>query len=193
MHIDARPQGFLALAPDGLALARGEPIQEIVEIRITIVFPMELLVSALQKTSPAKQAPFALGQKCHVGRRQLICGCYFSDGTSESSTDRILQRAGRGKQARSGYRCERHCDLKLGIVIAARALEGFGPTMIENILAAGMGLHIAGHRSQEGARRVFGEDMTRLPTGSASDRSRVLKRGQKLVCDERIVGLSLRG
>jgi hypothetical protein len=66
MHLNPRPQRLLALTPDGLAFAGGQPIQKIVEARIPCIVPVKLPVCALQKASPAEQPPFRLGQKGEV-------------------------------------------------------------------------------------------------------------------------------
>ena len=54
-HLDAGRERFLALAADGLALARGERGQEIVEAGVAGIVPMELLVGALQEAALAEQ------------------------------------------------------------------------------------------------------------------------------------------
>jgi hypothetical protein len=59
--------------------------------------------------------------------------------------------------------------LELWIVVAARALERLRPTMIKHILAAGMGLHIAGCCTEKIALGVLGEEVARLPASSAAD------------------------
>ncbi len=67
-------QRLLALAPDRLALARGERREEIVERTVAAVFPMELLVGPLQEIARAERSPFRLRQKCDMCGRQLIRG-----------------------------------------------------------------------------------------------------------------------
>jgi hypothetical protein len=59
--------------------------------------------------------------------------------------------------------------LKLGIVFAARTLEGIGPTMIEYIFAARMTLYVTRRGADEGAFVVLGKQMARLPACSPSD------------------------
>jgi len=142
-----------------------------VEARIAGIVPVKLAVCALQKASPAKQPPFAFGQKCEVDRRQLIGGGYLGGGVGERAADGVFEWAGCRQEARPGDGRERYCDLKLGIIFAARSLEGIGPTMIEHIFAARMALYVAGRGADERAYLVLGKQMARLPTRSPTDRS----------------------
>ena len=89
--------------------------------------------------------------------------------------------AGPSEQTRAGHRRERHRDLELGIVVAARALERFCPAMIEDVFAARVDLHVAGCGPHKLARGVLGEEVSGLPAGSSTHRTRRLKRGQKFV------------
>jgi hypothetical protein len=132
---------------------------------------VKLPVCALQKAPLAKQPPLAFGQKCEVGRRQLIGGGYLGGGVGERAADGIFEWAGCCQEARPGDGRERYCDLKLGIIFAARALEGVGPTMIEHIFAARVALYVARRGANEGAFLVLGKQMARLPTRSSTDRS----------------------
>ena len=59
-HLDAGLKRLLALAADGLALARGEAGKEVVETGVAGILPMELLVGALQEAALAERAPFRL-------------------------------------------------------------------------------------------------------------------------------------
>ena len=63
----------------------------------------------------------------------------------------LRQRAGAGEQARAGHRRERHRHLQLGVIVAAGALEGLGPAVVEDIFAARMALHVAGRGAEQRA------------------------------------------
>jgi len=52
--------------------------------------------------------------------------------------------------------------------------------MVEDVFAARMRLHIAGDGAEQDAVCVFGEEVHRLPTGTAADRLRDLERGQEI-------------
>ena len=54
------------LAPDGLSLARRKRGKKIVKTGETRIFPVELLVGALQIAEFTEQAKFRLGGKSHV-------------------------------------------------------------------------------------------------------------------------------
>ena len=80
---------------------------------------------------------------------------------------RLRDRA--DQQAPSGRRGERHRDLKLGIIVAAGALIGFGPAMIEHIFAARVALQIAGRGRDQTAVGGAGQHMLGLPAGTRAD------------------------
>ena len=81
------------------------------------------------------------------------------------------------EKAASGCRRERHRDLKLGVILAAGALIGFGPAGIEDILAAGMALQISERDSDQCAVWYPRQHVLRLPAGPRSHRMRILQRG----------------
>src|SRR6185437_3997714 len=89
------------------------------------------------------------------------------------------ERAGAGEQARPGDRRERHSDLELRIVIAAGALEGVGPAVIEHVFALGVTLGVAGRDAEDRAAGVLRDQMLWLPAGARSDRVRLFKRGEE--------------
>ena len=102
-HLDAGRQRLLALAADGLALARGERGQEVVEAGIAGILPMELLVGALQEAALAERAPFRLGQEGDVGRGQLAGGGDLDQriGERRRAPPRPAGRGGRAGEGRS--------------------------------------------------------------------------------------------
>ena len=174
--LDAGRERFLALAADGLALARGERGQEIVETGVAAILPVELLVVALQEAALAEQAPFRLGQEGDVRRRQLVCRGDLDQGIGKGAAHGLRQRAGADEQARAGHRRERHRHLQFGVIVAAGVLEGLGPAMVEDVFAARMALHVAGRGAQKGAVGALGQQVARLPAGAAADRKRSFKR-----------------
>src|SRR5512139_452386 len=120
---------------------------------------MKLLIRASQEAALAKRKPFRLSQERDVGGRQFVRGSDFDQGVRKSAAHCVHLRAGPGEKARPGHRREWYCHLKLGVVIAARALERFSPAMVEDIFSARVRFHITGSRSQKVARRVFGQQM----------------------------------
>ncbi len=137
---------------------------------------MELLVGALQEAALAEEAPFRLGQEGDVGRRQLAGGGDLDQGIGKAATHGLRQRTGAGEQARPGHRGERHRHLQLGVIVAAGALEGLRPAMVEDIFAARMAFHVAGCGAQKGAVGGFRQQVARLPATAAADRKRGFKR-----------------
>ena len=129
---------------------------------------MKLLVRSLQEIARAECAPLRLGEKCDVRGRQLIGGRQLDQGIGEPATHCVGSRAGTGEQARACHRSERYRDLEFGIVVATGAFEGFGPPMVEDVLALRMGLRVTGCCAEEGAANVFGQQVARLPAGAAA-------------------------
>ena len=90
------------------------------------------------------------------------------------------------KQPRPGHRRERHRDLQLGIIFAARPLPRLGPAMVEHIFALAVGLEIGGRGSDESSS----SSSTRIGAGvqpvPGSDAARIFERGQKGMAEERV-------
>src|SRR3974377_1622252 len=112
--------------------------EEILEVRVACILPMELLVVALQEAALAEGVPLRVGQERDMCRRQLAAGRDFNQSIGE----RVMHSFGYGPRAaehpRTGHWRERHRHLQLGIIVAADALEGLGPAVIEDIFAARM-------------------------------------------------------
>ena len=112
--------------------------------------------------------------------------------SASASAPRTASSNGRGpdQQAWAGDGCERYRDLKLGVIVAACALERLGPAMVEDIFAARVGLHITGRGAEQGARSVLGEQVAGLPAGAGADRVRSLDRRQKSMRNKRVIYIS---
>src|SRR6266446_9271956 len=74
-HLDARAKRVAALAPDGLALARRQGGEEIVEGCEAGIVPMELLVGAHEEAAFAKRVPFRLRHEGDVDRGGSAQSC----------------------------------------------------------------------------------------------------------------------
>src|SRR5262245_40614649 len=164
-------------------------VQEIIEACVVGIFPMKLLVRALQKAPFAERAPFLFGQERDVCGREIARSGYFDERVRERSTDRVSYRARGRKQARPGHRRKWNRDLEFWIVVAPGALKGLRPAMVENVFAAGVAFCIAGRRTQRPSVHAFREQVPRLPARSRADRIRLLKRRQKLVRYKRVISL----
>src|SRR5262249_20439180 len=128
-----------------------------IEACVVGIFPMKLLVHALQKAPFAERAPFLFGQERDVCRREIARSGYFDERVGERSTDRVSYRARGREQARPGHGRKWNRDLALWIVAAPGAFKGLGPAMVENVFAAGVAFCIAGHRTQKHPVSVFRE------------------------------------
>ncbi len=174
------------LAPDRLALARGECAEEILERRKAAVLPVKLLIVALEEAALAEQRPFRFRHEGDVRRGRLAQPAELDKALGERGFRQHRLRARRDQQAAAGRRGERHRDLELGIIAAAGALIGVGPAGIEDVFAARMGFEIAGRDADDGAVGGLGDEMLRLPAGARSRRFRDLQRRQEGVAGERI-------
>jgi hypothetical protein len=187
---DAGGERFFALAADDLALARIERGEEILERRVAVVLPMELLVGALQIAARAQRLPFGLRQKRHVRGREFALPGDFGERIAECEPHLLGERAGAGEEARAGHGRERHRGLQLRIVVAADALERVRPAVIEDVFALRVAFQIAGRGADEFALSGFDEQMARLPAGAAANRLRLFKRGEECVRNEWVGRLS---
>ena len=132
---DALAQGVAALAPDRLALARGQGTEEILEPCIALVGPVKLLVDPLEHTDLPGLLPLALAHEGDMDRGGLGLR---PEGTQSGDEGRggLVHILPRGDQeARAGDGRERYADLELGIIGAAGPLIGVGPAMVEHVLA----------------------------------------------------------
>src|SRR5579885_1132739 len=66
VDVNACGQGLLAFPPNGLAFARGQAREKIVEGGIVQIVPVELLIGALEKATAAEHAPLAFRQESDV-------------------------------------------------------------------------------------------------------------------------------
>src|SRR5690348_1683454 len=151
---------------------------------------MKLLVGALEKSALPECVPFGLAQERYVGGRELIDGREFHEGVRKRAANGLCLRASSCEQARAGNRCEWHRHLQLRIIVAAGAFEGLSPAMIEDVFAAGMGFDVTGRGTEETALTVLREQVTRLPSGPATDRARFLERRQKFMRNKWVRRLS---
>ncbi len=179
--------GLAPLALDHLAPARGERGEEIVEGRVAVVEPVKLAVVAGEEAEAGEIAPLGLGRKGNVQRGGALALDELEGAGDQRLARRQRRRAAAHQQARPGDRRERHRDLKLGIVISARALKGVGPAVVEYILAARMALQIGGHGGERRAVFVLDQEMAAEPAGAGAGGAGFLERGQKIVNYEWVI------
>ena len=103
---------------------------------------------------------------------------------------RAVGRVGGDEQAAAGRRRERRGDLQLGIVLAAGALIGVGPGVVEDVFALAVRLEVGRRGGDEPAVGVLDDHMGRRPAGSPADRPEFLQRAQERVGDERVEALA---
>ena len=128
------------------------------------------------------------GQERHMHRGGLVrCG---RARPGQRPARRGSRRCGARphQQPPSGRRRERDRDLQLRVIAAAGALVGLRPAVVEHILAARMGLGIAGHRADQRGRpapaRAGAWAASRRAAGPMPDSSR---QARKSCEDEGIV------
>ena len=174
-----RGGAFLA---DGLALARCERIEEVLEIRIALVRPVELGAFADQPAGPAEEIDLVRLYEIGVRARQVV----LIDQRLRPRDQRARRFLRPGEQARAGHRGKGYGDQQLGIISAARALPGIRPAVIEDIFALAMAFDIGGDHALQRAVAVIERDRHRLPAGPRYRAARLFERGQKAVRYERI-------
>ena len=103
---------------------------------------------------------------------------------------RAVGRVGGDEQAAAGHRRERRGDLQLGIVLAAGALIGVGPGVVEDVFALAVRLEVGRRGGDEPAAGVLDDHMGRRPARAPADRARLLQRAQERVGDERVEALA---
>ena len=171
------------LLADRLALARGERGEKVVEARMILIQPVELAVGADQPAGPLEQGHLFGGDEGGVGGGEAVLVDHLAGGADQGRGERGIA----GQQPPAGDRRERHCDLQLGIIIAADLLERVRPGVIEHIFAQTMALHISGHHRRGPRIGSVDRDRQRLPAGRGRGAARFLQRREEGVAEERIV------
>src|SRR5665213_1675694 len=166
--------------------------EELIEIRVAAIFPMELLIVALEITQRAGVLPFIFGHEGNVQRRCAEFAYRRRPGGEQRAAGFFLRRIFGDQQSPSRHRRERHAGLKLGIVATAGPLECIGPTVIEHIFALGMTFQIERKNALNGT--VFlNRQMARPPTTARGGGAGLLAGREEFVARERVrIGAALR-
>ena len=186
VHGHAVRQRLMALAAYGLALARGERGEEFVEARIALIFPVELLVGALQESEFAEETKFRLSRERHVNARGAFDAAKLDQTGRQHIADFSRMRSRPHQQPAPARRRERHRHLQLRVITSAGALIGFGPAAVEDVFAARVAFEVAGRGAKQRAVRVFDQHVLNMPAGMAAHRFRGLQRRKKTVRQKRI-------
>src|SRR4051812_42795356 len=104
LELDAGFRYAPTLAAGFLALRRAESLQEIIEIGIAVVVPVELAVFATQEPVLVEQAPLLLDREQEVHRRRIELRGYCAGSVDQARGDRRSVRAGLHEQALAGGR-----------------------------------------------------------------------------------------
>src|SRR5262245_48206382 len=114
----------------------------------------------------------------------MAATAHLGEPFGEQDLDIVSLRPWARQQAPPGCGRERHRYLELGIVVAAGALIGVGPAMVEYVFALRMGLGIAGHSAEELVARLRHE-VHGLPAGAVAGRAGELGGGREVRWKER--------
>ena len=95
---------------------------------------------------------------------KLVLFCQLDRAGQECSLQAYFIRAGADKQTPTGDGREGYGAKQFGVIGATRALEGVGPGMVEDELAARMALAVERHRRLQSSCSVTDQDMTRHPS-----------------------------
>ena len=174
------------LAPDGLAPARRQRAEEIVERGVAGVEPVVLLVLAQQQPLAAHEPPLLLGGEVHPHRRDVhLVAKRDRAGEQHALAERPVDvRA--DQQARTGHRRERRGDDQLRIVAPAGPLVGVRPAVVEDVFGLAVRLQIdrrdRGHRAGLVAHR----QVLRRPAGARRSAAGLLGDVEEVVGHERV-------
>ena len=183
-------QRVAAFAADRLALARGERVEEVVEVAIALVDEVELAVGARQVAGLGERCCSASVAKVTCSEEAPILPVSVAPAAASRRAVLVGVRAGPDQQAPAGHRREGHRRLELGIVAPAGALIGVGPAMVEDVFAHGMALQVAGHDRRRAAVGAVEHEVLAEPAGLARGRAGFLQRPEEIVRQERVVGLA---
>ncbi len=189
---DLQPAGqrVAALAADRLALARGERVEEVVEVAIALVDEVELPVGARQIAVFGKLLLLGFSGEGDVQRGGAELGGQRGAGGGEQRAVLAGVAARPDQQAPAGHRREGHRRLELGIVAPAGAFIGVGPAVVEDVFAHGMAFQVAGHDRGRPAVGAVEHQVLAEPAGLAGGRAGFLQRPQEIVRQKRVVGLA---
>src|SRR6185437_14040926 len=107
VHLDAVLERLFAFAPDGLALARRERAEEVIEAAIAGILPVELLVGALQEAELAEETVFGFGRECDVHARGAVDAAKLDEPADQCLAGIGCWRARPHQQPGTGRRRER--------------------------------------------------------------------------------------
>ncbi len=168
-----RRLGVAALAADGLAPARAQSRQVVVEVAIAGVQPMVLLILAQQQPLVSEEPPLGLVGEIDVQARGP--GLFAEPqrpGQQDFARGLLGPRA--QHQPRPGGRREGRGAEQLGIVAAAGALIGVRPGPVEHVFPARVGLQIERHDPGDLAFRIADQQMPWRPAGAAAGAAALL-------------------
>ena len=179
------------LAACFLAFFGGEAGEEVLEVRVAPVMPVELAVTAHQPSVIAGRAgsgdhlAIGLRREQHMGRGETaIVGGRCERRQQRGRHGRMIEIRAH-QQPRPGRGRERRGNHQLRVVLQPVAGIGLRPREIEDVLAVGMRLQPTG----SGGRQplvVAERDDERLPTAASADAAAFGERGQEGVAQERV-------
>jgi hypothetical protein len=158
-----------------------EGAQEILEVAVAGVAPVELHAASLEEAARAQRLRVSRRGEKHVQRREPGIAREAHHGVRELHA-RLL---GRGEQPRARRGSERHCAKELWIVGDAMALVGFGPGPVEYVFAERVRFGVERHRAFE-ARALPQREVLRLPARTRGGATGGVKRVEERVGYRRI-------
>jgi len=156
-----------------------------------VVEPVELPVGAGEEAEAGQVLPLGLGGEGDVQRRGVGALRHLQRTRDQRLARFRRARAGTDEEAGAADRGERHRNLQLRVVLAAGALEGLGPAVIEHVFALAVGLQVRGHH-RENAGVVLDHEVPGSPAGAGGGGAGVLQRRKKSVRGERVMRVDLR-
>jgi hypothetical protein len=180
----ARLTDAAALAAGFLALLGRESREEVLEIAVALVAPVELAVEPRHEARFLEHRTVLVRREQDVHRGQLARLGEFACRGEQRLPHLDGVCAGTDQQSRAARRRERRRPDQFGVIGQAVALIGAGPGEVEDELAPGMRLEVQGHCTGH-AVAVARHHVRRRPAGRRRRRSGELGGRQEFVPQER--------
>src|SRR5690606_13904173 len=156
---------------------------------VAFIEEVELLVLAQQKILSLERGNVFFGGEGDMGGGDTELVRERFQAAGKGAADRLRVEATADEQARACGRRKRNRDLEFWVIVAARALIGVRPAMVENVFTLAVGFKISYDRAEQAPVLIGQPEVLTQPSCPARRAPAFLQRGQKCVRYEWIVGI----
>ena len=183
LELDALPRDLFALLAHLFAFARTQGVEEVLEVAITAVLPVELATQTRKPTGLLAQGGIGQG----IGEVDMGTGKPFDFQVTRQALEQLQAVRTIGhQQARPADRAERHCCQQFGVVLDARACASVSPAMVEHVFAIGVPFAVAGQRRHQPLSLVM-QQVLRLPARMPAKAGTVFQRTEEGMAQKRLI------